>query len=148
AIGSKSAKCAMPLPKLSETRSSETHFSRSQKPNVSTKRQTIEVAGISVEVIRKEIKNLHLGVYPPNGRVRVASPRHFSDETVRVAVITRLPWIRRKQSEFSQQERQSHREMVTGESHYFFGRRYRLDVIEHEGPPTIRLRGDRTLELT
>lgn len=92
-----------------------------------------------MEVVRKDIKNLHLGVYPPSGRVRVAAPLSVDDDAVRLAVVSRLGWIRRKQAEFAQQERQSRREFVTGESHYFEGRRYRLDVIEHDGPPTVAL---------
>jgi predicted metal-dependent hydrolase len=100
-----------------------------------------------VEIVRKDIKNLHLGVYPPNGRVRVAAPLRLNDEAVRLAIISRLGWIRRQQNSFEQQDRQSQREMVTGESHYFQGRRYRLDVIEHDGPASVRLRNKTTLEL-
>ena len=79
----------------------------------------IDVAGTSIDVVRKDIKNLHIGVYPPSGRVRVAAPLRFNDDALRMAIISRLPWIRRKQAEFEQQERQSQREFVTGESHYF-----------------------------
>ena len=92
-----------------------------------------------MEVVRKDIKNLHVGVYPPGGRIRVAAPLHLDDDALRMAVISRLGWIRRKQGEFEQQERQSQREFVTGESHYFEGRRYRLDVIEYEGRPNVGL---------
>ena len=107
----------------------------------------MEVGGIAVEVLRKNIKNLHLGVYPPDGRVRVSAPRHFDDAAVRLAIITRLDWIRRHQAALQRQSRQSQREFVTGESHYFAGRRYRLDVIERDSPPEVRLRNNQTLEL-
>ena len=86
----------------------------------------IDIGGIPVEVVRKDIKNLHVGVYPPGGRVRVAAPLRLDDDAVRLAVISRIGWIRRKRAEFGQQDRQSQREFVTGESHYFRGRRYRL----------------------
>ena len=99
----------------------------------------IDIRGIPVEVVRKGIKNLHIGVYPPSGRVRVAAPLWLDDDAVRLAVISRLGWIHRKRAEFVQQDRQSQREFVTGESHYFRGRRYRLDVIEYDGPPAVRL---------
>ena len=99
----------------------------------------IEVLGTSIEVVRKDIKNLHIGVYPPGGRVRVAAPLRLDDDALRTAVISRLGWVRRKQSEFERQDRQSKREFVSGESHYFAGRRYRLDVSEHDGRPTVRL---------
>ena len=107
----------------------------------------LEIRGIPVEVVHKAIKNLHVGVYPPSGRVRVAAPQHLDNEAVRLALISRLGWIRRKQAEFEQQERQSQREFVTGESHYFKGRRYRLRVIEYDGRPTIRLLNNTTMEL-
>ncbi|MSQ99001.1 MAG: M48 family peptidase [Xanthomonadales bacterium] len=107
----------------------------------------MEVQGIAVEIVRKDIKNLHLGVYPPDGRVRIAVPLRVDDEAVRLAVVSRLRWIRRQQDKFAQQVRQSAREMVTGESHYFMGRRYRLDVIEHEGPAAVSLPNNTTLEL-
>jgi len=114
---------------------------------VTTERHQIEVRGIPVEVVRKDIKNLHLAVYPPTGRVRVAVPLRIDDGAVRLAVVSRLGWIRRQQERFGQQERQSQREMVSGESHYVQGRRYRLDVIEDNAPASVRLRNNRTLEL-
>lgn len=106
---------------------------------MTTEPHQIEVSGITVEILRKEIKNLHVGVYPPHGRVRVAAPLRLNDEAVRLAIISRLGWIRRQQQNFQKQERQSRREMVTGESHYFQGRRYRLNVIECDGSQSVRL---------
>ncbi len=100
-----------------------------------------------VEVVRKDIKNLHVGVYPPVGRVRVAAPHRLGDEAVRLAVISRLGWIRRQQKGFAEQVRQSERDMVTGESHYYQGRPYRLDVIEHEGPASVHIVNKRTMVL-
>lgn len=114
---------------------------------MSTESQTITVNGITVEVIRKSIKNLHLGVYPPDGRVRVAAPLTVSDDAVRLAVVGKLGWIKRQKAKFENQPRQSRREMVSGESHYFLGRRYRLRVIEHDGPGRVTLRGSSTMEL-
>lgn len=107
----------------------------------------ITVGGLTVEVVRKNIKNLHLGVYPPNGRVRVAAPLVVSDEAVRLAVIGKLGWIRRQQARFVDQPRQSQREMVNGESHYFLGQRYRLRVLAYTGPPRIRCSGADFLDL-
>ena len=112
-----------------------------------TTQSRIEVNGISVDIARKDIKNLHIGVYPPYGRVRVASPLLLDDEAVRLAVISRLRWIRRQQATFEQQIRQSEREMVTGESHYFQGRRYRLDVVEHDGLSSVCLINNKTIQL-
>lgn len=112
-----------------------------------TKTRSITVGGIVVEVVRKDIKNLHLGVYPPQGRVRVATPLVVSDEAVRLAVIGKLGWIKRQKTKFAGQLRQSRREMVSGESHYFMGRRYRLRVHEQDGPARVALRGIASLDL-
>jgi predicted metal-dependent hydrolase len=114
---------------------------------VITKRHIIEVHGVSVEVVRKDIKNLHLGVYPPKGRVRVAAPLRIGDEGVRLAVISRLSWIRRQQRGFEHQDRQSERELVTGESHYYRGRRYRLNVKETDAKASVALRNNTIMEL-
>ena len=92
-----------------------------------------------MRVVRKRIKHLHIGVYPPNGNVRVAAPVRLDDVAIRLAVISKLGWIRRKQEEFLRQDRQSSREFITGESHYFEGKRYRLDVTECDAPPNVRL---------
>jgi len=114
---------------------------------VTTSRNQIEVQGIPVEIVRKDIKNLHLGVYPPQGRVRVSVPLRISDEEVRLAVTSRLGWIQKRQQIFAMQERQSKREMITGESHYYQGRRYRLDVIEQNTVPKVSLLNNATIQL-
>jgi len=95
-----------------------------------TDTSTLVVSGITIDVVRKAIKNLHLGVYPPNGRVRVAAPVSMEDDAIRLAVVTRLPWIKRQQKSFLDQPRQSVRKYVSGESHYYLGRNYRLSVSE------------------
>ena len=116
--------------------------------NTKIDRYYIDIRGISVEVVRKDIKNFHVSVHPPNGRVRVSAPLYFDDDTIRMAVISRLSWIRRKQTRFEQQERQSQREFVTGESHYFAGRRYRLDVVEQDCPPKVWLPNNTKIALS
>ena len=116
--------------------------------NTKIDRYHIDIRGISVEVVRKEIKNFHISVHPQNGRVRVSAPLYFDDDTIRIAVISRLGWIRRKQEAFTKQDRQSQREFVTGESHYFAGRRYRLDVVEHDCPPKVWLPNNTKIALS
>lgn len=112
-------------------------------------RYTITVGGIAVEVLRKDIKNLHLGVYPPDGRVRVSAPLHLDKEAIRLAVVSRLDWIRRQQSGFRKQVRESRREMISGESHYVEGQRYRLAVVvdAQRKRPVVRLKNNRVLEM-
>ena len=114
---------------------------------MSTNAHQLIVSGIVVDVVRKDIKNLHLAVYPPYGRVRVAAPLRVDDEAVRLAVISRLAWIKRQQAKFEAQERQSSREFVSGESHYYLGSRYLLNVIYHDGPPQVVIRNNTTMDL-
>ncbi|MBT1073964.1 M48 family metallopeptidase [Geobacter grbiciae] len=114
---------------------------------MSTEAHHIRISGITVEVVRKDIKNLHLGVYPPNGRVRVAAPMAVNDDAVRLAVIGKLGWIKRHRARFAGQERQSSREYVTGESHYLQGRRYRLNVVNQPGPARVSIRNRTTIDL-
>lgn len=109
--------------------------------------RSLLISGINVEVVRKDIKNLHLGVYPPSGRVRVAAPLIITDEAVRLAVIDKLGWIKRQKIKFAEQPRQSQREMVNGESHYFMGKRYRLRVHEIDAPARVALRGLGSIDL-
>lgn len=112
---------------------------------MSTASAYLTVSGIDIDVVYKDIKNLHIGVYPPMGRVRVAAPDRLGDDQVRLAVINRLPWIKRQREQLRAAERQSIREMVTGESHYVWGSRLRLKVIERPGRAHIELESDRLL---
>lgn len=112
-----------------------------------TETRRITVSGMSIDIVRKNIKNLHLGVYPPNGRVRVAAPLLMSNEAVRLAIISRLGWIKRQRAKFEEQSRQSERQYVSGESHYFLGQRYRLRVHINEGPARVALKGKTSIDL-
>lgn len=115
---------------------------------MSTASAYLTVRGIDVDVIYKDIKNLHIGVYPPLGRVRVAAPERLDDEQVRLAVIQRLPWIKRQREQLKAAPRQTEREMVTGESHYVWGLRRRLKVVERPGRTHLEVDGDRLVLYT
>jgi len=86
------------------------------------------IADLEIEVVQKAIKNIHLAVYPPEGRVRIAAPNEVSEETLRLFVLGKLPWIRKQQRRFNEQNRQTPRQYVDRESHYFLGRKYLLRV--------------------
>src|SRR5574337_1683058 len=100
----------------------------------------LQLGSIEVLVVRKPIKNLHLSVLPPTGRVRVTAPENMKDDAVRTFISTRLPWIKRQQRKFAGQERQTKRNYVSGESHYFFGKRYRLELLYKPEAPSIILK--------
>lgn len=112
---------------------------------MSTTNAYLTIRGIGIDVVYKDIKNLHIGVYPPLGRVRVAAPRRLDDGQVRLAVIQRLPWIKRQRAQLRSTDRQSEREMVTGESHYVWGVRRRLKVVERPGRAHVEIDGDRLI---
>lgn len=92
--------------------------------------ETLQIANLDIDVIRKDIKHIHLAVYPPMGRIRVAVPFRVSDEALRLFAISKISWIRKHQKKFLTQDRQSPREYITGESHYFLWQRYLLEVQE------------------
>ena len=106
---------------------------------MSISNQFITIADIPVEIVRKNIKNLHLAVYPPDGNVRVAVPQHITDDNVRLAVVSKLSWIKKQQEAFIKQPRQTAREYLSGESHYFQGRRYILEVVEQHGRHSLNM---------
>lgn len=110
--------------------------------------KALEIGGLRVELVRKPIKNLHLGVYPPDGRVRVAAPPTVSDDAIRIAVVSRMGWINRQRDNFQRQARQSARKYVSGETHFYLGQRYRFRLIERGGTSSVRLTSDRRLELS
>src|SRR5690606_2216967 len=102
-----------------------------------------DIGEIKVEVIQKDIKNVHLSVYPPDGRVKIAAPIRMDLDTIRIFAISKLAWIRKMQVKVLGQDREQPREYKNRESHYFLGRRYLLKVIEKEGKPTVTLKYDK-----
>src|SRR5436309_3014281 len=107
---------------------------------MTTKPVKMCVYNLMIDTVKKDIKNMHLGVYPPSGRVRVAAPLETGDETIRLFVISKMHWIKKQQQKFLEQERQTKREYVSGESHYFFGKRYRLNRVHTDGRPKIEIK--------
>ena len=101
----------------------------------------IEISDVCVDVVRKDIKNMHLAVYPPTGRVRLAVPLRVNDEVARLFAITKLAWIKRQQRRFEQQERLPIRECQERESHYFQGQRYLLRLQDTAGAGWVALNG-------
>ncbi len=99
----------------------------------------IELGDVSIEVVKKNIKNVHLSVYPPLGRVRIAAPLYMELDTIRLFAISKLDWIRREQRKILAQEREAPREFLDRESHYVWGKRYLLSVREHDAPPALEL---------
>ncbi len=109
-------------------------------------KQQINLGDIKIDVFYKDIKNIHLSVHPPSGRVRISSPHRISLDTLRVFAISKLSWIKKQQQKLRSQEREAQRDFITRESHYYLGKRYLLKVIEHHSPPKVVIKHD-TIEL-
>ncbi len=99
----------------------------------------IELGNIIIDVEQKDIKNIHLSVYPPDGKVKIAAPERMDLDTIRVFAINKLKWIKKQQETFRNQEREAPREYLTKETHYFQGKRYLLKIIEQDAKPKIVL---------
>ena len=108
--------------------------------------QQIILGDMSIDVVQKEIKNVHLSVYPPSGRVRISAPLRMDMDTIRVFAISKLGWIKKQQIKLCEQERETPREYINRESHYYLGKRYLLKVIEHKASPKVVLKHN-TIEL-
>lgn len=105
-------------------------------------RAYLTVAGLGVDVVYKDIKNLHISVYPPVGRARVAAPEGTGEDTIRLAIVHRLPWIKRQREQLQKAQRQSERLMLSGENHYVWGRRYQLDISRHSGHYSVEAKNN------
>ena len=100
---------------------------------------------ISVEVVQKDIKNLHLSVHPPAGKVRISAPLRMDLDTIRVFAITKLAWIKSQQKKLREQPRETPREYLDRESHYVWGKRYLLKLVEKEATPTVELKHNKMI---
>lgn len=114
---------------------------------MTTKSNKVLISNLMIETVKKDIKNMYLGVYPPKGRIRVAAPLKASDETIKFFVISKIPWIKKQQLKFINQERQTKREYISGESHYFLDRKYRLNVIKTDSRSRIEIKRKSHIDL-
>ena len=114
---------------------------------MSTDSFSLEVQGLEFEVNKKDIKNLHINILPPNGHVRISAPLDMSTESIRLAIVTRLSKIKKEISEMKSYSRESQREMISGESHYVDGNRFLLEVVEKNAKPEIIISKKKILQL-
>jgi predicted metal-dependent hydrolase len=105
----------------------------------------LKLGDITVDVTLKDIKNVHLSVHPPTGRVRISAPLRMTIDTIRVYAISKLGWIKQQQKKLQEQDRETPREYLDRESHYVWGKRYLLKLIERDQAPAIELKHSRML---
>jgi len=108
--------------------------------------QQINLGDILVDVVQKDIKHLHMSVYPPTGRVKISAPTRMNIDTIRIYAISKLDWIRKQQAKQLAQEREAPRDYLTRESHYYLGKRYLLKVTERDAAPALELK-HRTMDI-
>ena len=101
--------------------------------------ETITIGEMAIEVLRKEIKHVHLSVHPPDGRVTLSAPAGTRPEAMRVFAVTKLGWIREQQRRLAEQARETDRQFIERESHYLWGRRYLMTVEHRAAKPSVRL---------
>ncbi len=104
------------------------------------KTKQLKIEDIEIDVLLKNIKNIHLSVHPPNGRVRISAPSRTSLKTLRLFAISKLAWIKKKQRKMLERPRETPREYLDLESHYVWGKRYTLKIVEIDKPPSIELK--------
>lgn len=112
---------------------------------MSTESFKLTVSGIEADVQRKDIKNLHISIMPPDGRVRVSAPQSMSDDAIRLSIVSRITRIRKERKSFSEYVRESRKEMVSGESHFVNGKRYLLELVDANETPSVSLKSNSVL---
>lgn len=105
----------------------------------------IELGEIAVDVVKKDIKNIHLSVYPPTGKVRISAPLRMKLDTIRIFAISKLGWIKQQQKKLREQERETPREYLDRESHYVWGKRYLFKLVERNATPMVELKHSKML---
>lgn len=114
---------------------------------MSTESYSLFVQGLEFEVNQKDIKNLHINILPPEGKVRISAPLDMTQESIRLAIVTRITRIKKEMNEMQAYVRESQREMISGESHYVDGNRYLLEVIEKQAKPDVSISKKKILRL-
>jgi predicted metal-dependent hydrolase len=104
-----------------------------------------KLGNIAVHVVLKDIKNVHLSVYPPDGRVHISAPSRMNLDSIRVYAISKLGWINQQQKKLRAQQRETPREYLDRESHYVWGKRYLLKIVEEDAAPEVTLKHSKML---
>jgi predicted metal-dependent hydrolase len=108
--------------------------------------EQLKLRDLTIDVVLKDIKNIHLSVYPPSGRVRISAPLSMNIDTIRIYTISKLGWIKKQQDKFHNQVREAPREYLNKEGHYFSGKRYLIKVVEHNASPIVKVKHN-TIEM-
>ena len=105
----------------------------------------LQIGELEIDVVLKNVKNIHLSVKPPDGSVAISAPLHMSDNAIRAFAIGKLKWIKKQQVKLRSQDREAPREYLDRESHYVWGRRCLLNIIEHDAAPSVKVKHSRLI---
>ena len=105
----------------------------------------LHIGELEIDVVLKPVKNIHLSVKPPDGSVAISAPLHMSDNAIRAFAIGKLNWIKKQQIKLRSQDREAPREYLDRESHYVWGRRCLLNVVEHDAAPSVKVKHSRLI---
>ena len=111
-----------------------------------TNTTVLQVNDVNIDVIKKDIKNIHLAVYPPDARVKISAPFGYDDETIKLFAVSKWAWIKDNIEVIKKQVRAPQRDYVSGESHYLFGKRYKLKLV-NDKKPRVEIIGTNTIVL-
>ncbi len=109
--------------------------------------EEVVINNIKIDIVRKKIKNIHLSVLPPIGKVRISAPEHTNPDMLRLFIVSKIGWIKHNQKKFKNQERVPKREYISRENHYYLGKRYLLKVTEGGSKPNVKILGNKRIEL-
>ncbi len=97
------------------------------------------IQGQNIEVTKKNIKNIYLRANSSNGRIALSAPKHISDETIRLFILSKLDWLKKRQKKIQQSIQLTNYEYTDKETHYIWGNAYILSIIEKDAPAIIEL---------
>ena len=106
---------------------------------------TLSVNNQEIEITKKDIKNIHLSVHPPNGKIRVSAPLKIEDSSIKAFVLTKLEWIKKHQNRLKNQEREAKRELVNRESIFVWGNRYLIQLENTMKEEDVSLNGNKLI---
>jgi len=107
----------------------------------------LKISHLDVSIIRKKVKHLYITVLPPDGKVRITAPEILNDEAIRLAIISKLHWIKKQKKNFQQQVREPVRKFIAGETHYYLGKPYLLKIEVTNYKSYIQIRNKNTINL-
>lgn len=107
----------------------------------------LTIEDIDIEVVKKNVKNINLSVHPPDGRVKLSAPKSMDNDSIRRFVTSKIPWIKKHKDKFKNQVREIPKRFISGETHYFQGNEYLLNLVETNSKHRVEIVNNTTINL-